>query len=60
MLPGVPREASVTVIRRSFEAFDMERWVADRDEDVPARSPALPHRTTWGQPSTTLRKGPGP
>ena len=31
------REANVTVIRRSFdafEAFDMERWTADWDEDI--------------------------
>jgi ketosteroid isomerase-like protein len=33
----VPRDANVEVIRRSFEAFedfDMERWVADWDEDI--------------------------
>jgi ketosteroid isomerase-like protein len=33
----VSREANVAVIRRSFEAFeafDMERWTADWDEDI--------------------------
>jgi ketosteroid isomerase-like protein len=33
----VPRETNVAVIRRSFdafEAFDMERWTADWDDDI--------------------------